>query len=124
MELAFLLVHGVPMYCLTVPMYCLQFLFNLFWQMSSDLIKHEKENIRSKYSIARLLVLPSQVYLSLFGFCVFAFTLDICFYLKKSKYQTVKCRSRKTRLVPWLSFTWEVFQNNVIVSSHRPTICS
>ena len=39
----------------------------------------------------------SQVYLSLFSFSVFAFTLDICFYLKNT-YQTVKCRSRKTRV--------------------------
>ena len=27
----------------------------------------------------------SQVYLSLFGFSVFAFTLDICFYFKNTK---------------------------------------
>ena len=66
-----------------------------------------KGKVLSKWKLAK-----SSIHLSLFGYFVFAFTLDICFYFEntraESKYQTVKCRSRKTRLVSWLNGSQQV----------------
>ena len=48
------------------------------------LFQHQKYH-KNKYKKPKSPALSSQVYLSLFGFSVFAFTLDICFYFKNTR---------------------------------------